>query len=164
MTKNGTNINQKRSQFQLTMALLLTTLSKTRLRFSPRDHMVGKNYQPQEPQRTIRRQDLEDSSGENGNGASGVAICKEANIPRTVLLKEQNKESNGQLSQTPILYVFEKNIYGKKWVIMECTSISCLSREALKLFLNDGLWKALIVRYRISLPNVPFSDDSICRD
>lgn len=57
---------------------------------------------------------MEGSSGENGNGAFGGAICKEANIHTTGLLKEQNKELNGQLSQTPILSVIEKNTSEKK--------------------------------------------------
>lgn len=94
---------------------------------------------------------MEGSSGENGNGAFGGAICKEANIHTTGLPKEQNKELNGQLSQTPILSVIEKNTSEKKWVKIECTSVSCLSREALKLLPNDGLWRTLIVQYRISL-------------
>lgn len=55
-----------------------------------------------------------DSGGENGNGAFGVAICKGANIWKAVVFKEQNKEPSEQLSQTPILSVFETDISGKK--------------------------------------------------
>lgn len=47
---------------------------------------------------------------------------------------------------------------------MECTSVSCLSREALKSLPNDGLWRTLIVQYRIGLPNVPFSDGILYAD
>lgn len=57
---------------------------------------------------------MEDSSGENGNGAFGGAIGREANTHTTGLLKEQNKESSGQSPQTPILSVIEKNISEKK--------------------------------------------------
>lgn len=73
-------------------------------------------------------------------------------------LRSRLKSPMGNYHRLQFCLYLRKTFLKKKWVKIEYTSISFLSRGALKLLLNDGLWKTFIVRYRISLPNVPFSD------
>lgn len=88
----------------------------------------------------------------------GEQYAKRQTFTQQYFLKNRIKSPMDNYHRLQFCLYLRKTFLKKKMGEMECTSVSCPSRGALKLLLNDGLWKTLIVRYRISLLNVPFSD------